>query len=62
VEPEAIRGRLDLVEALAGDVGLRDAVRDGLRGEWVHDSGHALSLGIGCWRCWQAWDRSGMWA
>jgi hypothetical protein len=33
VEPDAIRGRLDLVEALAGDVGLRDAVRDGLRGE-----------------------------
>jgi DNA mismatch repair ATPase MutS len=33
VEPAAIQQRLDIVEAMVTDQGLREAVRDALRGE-----------------------------
>jgi DNA mismatch repair ATPase MutS len=33
VDPAAIQQRLDIVEALVTDQGLREAVRDALRGE-----------------------------
>jgi hypothetical protein len=33
VEPAAIQQRLDIVEAMVADQGLREAVRDTLRGE-----------------------------
>lgn len=47
VDPAAIRQRLDIVAALVGDQGLREGVRDALRGE-------RLRLGVvgGVVCCW----------
>jgi DNA mismatch repair ATPase MutS len=37
VEPSAIQQRLDIVEALVTDQGLRESVRDALRGEFAEN-------------------------
>jgi hypothetical protein len=50
---DEITARLDVVEALAGDAELRDAVRDALRGEaWGGGWGGALRDEAGGWVFW----------